>query len=131
MKRPTLLLAAVLAPGCGSLAPGPSLESSAWRVEDIDNRGVLDQARSTLEFRDGRVSGSAACNRYSASMTMSGERLRAGNTITTRMACSPAIMEQEQRFLASLAATRTYRLDGGALYLLDEHTAVRMRLVRQ
>ena len=34
-----------------------------------------------------------------------------GGVGTTRMACAPALMDQEQKILAALAATRAFRLE--------------------
>jgi len=128
MKAAWLLLAPLLALGCGSLDPGSSLEG-LWR-EDIAGRDVPERARATLEFRDGRVSGFAGCNHYSARATIAGKSLHTGNAAVTRRACVPEIMEREQRFLASLAETRSYRVEDGSLYLLDQHGATRLRFVR-
>jgi heat shock protein HslJ/uncharacterized membrane protein len=102
-----------------------------WVVEDIDGarlaadaRGPQDArvdhgARPSLRFGgDGRVSGRSACNRYSAAYTLDGERLAIGAGAGTRMACAPALMQLESRFLAALAAVQGFAItDEGALEL--------------
>jgi len=97
-----------------------------WMVEDIEGRGIIDRSRVTLEFNDdGRVSGHASCNRYSASYTRDGNTLTIGPTATTRMACPPALTNQEQVFLAALARVRRFEIDlSGALVLVGEPGAV-------
>ncbi len=136
MTRLLLLLGIVLTQvGCGSGAvgstgrPDPGLVGTSWLAEDIDGRGVLDQVRSTLTFESSqRVAGRAACNRYFGSLELlnEGVRIRVGGM--TRMACPPAVLDQEHRFLAALAAVTTYRRDGDKLLLMDAGGATRLRL---
>ena len=48
------------------------LPGTAWLAEDIDGHGVVDRARSTMEFvKSGQVSGIAACNRYFGPVSIS------------------------------------------------------------
>jgi heat shock protein HslJ len=102
-----------------------------WRVNEIDGQRVEGAEAPTLSF-DGsqRVSGSTGCNRYTAGVTVTGSEIRVGDAASTRMACAPAVMAQEERFLAALAAVRSHRLDGGAVELLDEGGRPRLRLSR-
>jgi len=90
-----------------------------WVVEDIDGAGLADGARVSLQFgADGRVAGRSACNRYSAAYTLDGERLAIRAGAGTRMACAPALMQLESRFLAALAAVQGFALSAdGALEL--------------
>lgn len=91
-----------------------------WRVEDIMGGGIIDRSHLTLQFGpDGRVAGTAGCNRYTASYTLTGDRLRIGSAAATMMACvSPALMEQERRFFDALSKVAAFDIDGtGALRL--------------
>lgn len=131
-----LLLGVILTQvGCGSGAvegarqPDSGLVGTSWLAEDIDGRGVLDRVQSTLTFESAqRVAGRAACNRYFGSLELLNEGLRIRVGGTTRMACAPAVLDQEYRFLAALAAVTTYRRDGDRLFLLDDAGATRLRL---
>ena len=106
-----------------------SLAGTAWIAEDIDGGGVADRVRSTLAFEgDGRVFGSGACNRYFGTVKLSGDRVQLTPLGTTRMACLPAVMDQETRFLAALSATASFRSEGGKLLLLDQAGTTRVRL---
>lgn len=111
-------------------SPGaPSLAATAWIAEDIESGGVVDRVRSTLAFEgDGRVFGNGACNRYFGTVKFSGDRLQLTPLGTTRMACLPAVMDQETRFLAALAATASFRSEGGKLLLVDQAGTTRVRL---
>ena len=105
--------------GCG----GESIDLLAgveWVVEDIDSAGIVDSARVTLEFdaASRRLAGRGGCNRYNAAFDLSGEGLSIGPVAATRMACAPALMEQEQRFFALLARISRFDIDPtGALSL--------------
>lgn len=112
---------------------GP-LERTSWLAEDIRGRGVIDDAQSTVSFDgDGRVSGSGGCNRFIGSVEIRGESIAFGNLASTRMACAPALMDQEHKFLDALAAARSYRFanpghklvlvgaDGALLVRFSEH----------
>ncbi len=70
-----------------------------------------------LSFKNGKVSGQAGCNRYSAAITFgpkTGE-VSVSHGITTRMACEPKRMEFEATFIRALEASTRYRLDGESL----------------
>jgi putative lipoprotein len=126
----------LVALGCRTAgAPSEAAEfaprGTAWRADEIDGRRVPSPSAPTLSF-DGvhGVSGSSGCNRYSAALTVRGLELRVGDVALTRMACPPAVMELESRFVTALAAVRGYRLAGDTLELLDESGRVRLRLSR-
>jgi heat shock protein HslJ len=133
----TLCAVTLLAVGCASAGPAPPaavalapLEGTAWLAEDIDGGGVVDRVQSTLTFDAGqKVAGRAGCNRYFGSFQQSGDAVEIKPGGATRMACPPAIMEQEDRFLAALSAVRKARREGDKLVLRDENGRVRMRLI--
>jgi putative lipoprotein len=126
------LSAAALAGGCQSARttqPAASLIGTSWVAEEIDGRGVIERAESTLSFdTPERITGHTACNRYFGGLELGDGTIRVKSTGSTRMACAPAIMEQEGRFLDGLAAARVFRLDDRTLLLLDDAGRVRVRL---
>jgi heat shock protein HslJ/uncharacterized lipoprotein YbaY len=88
---------------------GSSIDGTAWLVEDIAGRGVIDRAQTTISFDTaGRVSGSTGCNRYTGVATRDGEALRFGQLATMRRACVPALMDQEQKFSQAMQDVRSY-----------------------
>jgi putative lipoprotein len=113
-------------------APKVDLVGSTWLAEDIDGGGVIDNAQSTLVFnKDGRVSGLAACNQYGGTVKLSGESMIIEDVFSTLMACTaPALMDQETRFLEALRATRSYRMNGTKLVLVDGSGKERLRFDR-
>ena len=131
------ILAMTLA-GCSLMQPNSTstpkvdLVGGTWVAEDIDGAGVIDNAQSTLEFgNDGRVSGRGGCNRYGGTIEIKGASIIVGELISTKMACPPAVMDQESKFMSALQATRSYRMDeGNKLVLSDATGASRLRFSR-
>jgi heat shock protein HslJ len=134
----TLLAVTLLAVGCtvaGPTAPPTaavalaSLEGTSWLAEDIDGVGVVDRVQAALIFDAGqKVAGRAACNRYFGTYRRAGDTLEIKPGGSTRMACPPAVMDQETKFSAALEAVRKARREGDKLMLLDGDGRVRMRL---
>lgn len=76
---------------------------AVWVVEDLAGTGIIDRSRITIEFlEDNRVAGRASCNRYTGTYQLRGEGIVIGPLASTRMACAPALMNQEDRFLGLL-----------------------------
>jgi heat shock protein HslJ len=102
-----------------------NLVGTAWSANSYNNgKGgfttLLTGTQMTIQFgADGSVSGSSGCNRFTGMYQTSGTSLMFGPLATTRMACEQAIMDQEQAFLAALAATKSYRIVGTTLTLVD------------
>jgi heat shock protein HslJ len=105
--------------GCGG-EPASLLLGPEWVVESIDGNPVTAGSRVTIAFLDeGRVAGLASCNRYLASYELTGEGLSMDGGASTMMACAPALMEQERRFLDALGAVRRFEIaPDGALVLV-------------
>jgi putative lipoprotein len=126
----TLVACSLMRPDSPS-TPKVELTGGTWLAEDIDGAGVIDDAQSTLEFgTDGRVSGRGGCNRYGGTVQLNGASLIVGQLFSTKMACAPALMDQETKFLAALEATRSYQMDGTKLVLADATGKARLRFSR-
>jgi len=121
---PALLAALVSLAACATpVADTPviSLTSTPWMLVSLAGTSVDTQARPAtlvLEAGNERIHGHAGCNRLSGSYALDEGQLEFSRLITTKMACAQG-MEQEQAFIAALAATATYRLEQGRLTLLN------------
>lgn len=101
---------------------GPKGPSGRWLAEDINGRGVIDNAQSVLEIApNGAISGRGGCNGMGGKAVITGSRIRVGQIVSTQMACAPAVMDQEGKFIAALRAARSWRIDTARnkLLLLD------------
>jgi putative lipoprotein len=116
-----VLLAAVIAGG-GAMAadePASALAGTTWRAKTIMGRPVIDSAPSTITFEaGGRVSGRGRCNRYFGTSTIAGEQLSFGAMGATRMACAPALMDQEARFFEALGSAGRWTIGADGLLLI-------------
>ena len=94
--------ASLLMAGCASetiqLEP-----NRTYVVERIGERPLIENSYLTITLDDdGRAFGTAGCNHWFASYTIKQQQISFGQAGATRMACAPALMEQEQRFLEAL-----------------------------
>jgi heat shock protein HslJ len=112
------------------------LAGTAWLVTGYNNGrqavvSVLNDTELTMEFStDGKVAGSAGCNRYTGSFEQDGKALSFGPTATTRRMCAgpEGVMEQEQQFLKALESVATARLEADRLELRTADGALAVTL---
>ena len=110
--------------------PDPLLDV-LWHVTSIGGDPVLSQTELTLSITaDHRAGGNGGCNSYFTEASFATPPLAFGPIAGTRMACEPAVMAQEARFFAALAATISYDLVGDALKLVDAAGVPLVGLVR-
>lgn len=115
-----------------------SLAGTSWRVTGYNNGrqavvSVLSGTTLTMAFSgDGKVSGSAGCNRFTAGYVAKGQKLTFGPAAATRMMCAAAgVMEQEQQFLKALETVATARFESDRLELRTAAGALAMTLERE
>jgi heat shock protein HslJ len=87
---------------------GEPVEQAGERAPHL----ALDQAES-------RAYGSGGCNRFTGSFELSGDELKFGPIVATRMACSDPVMGVEAAFFDSLASVTRYEVNGEILGLSD------------
>jgi heat shock protein HslJ len=105
------------------------LSGTLWLAISIDEHGVVDGSASTLQFEaDNRISGSTGCNRYFGHVFIGTEEFSVSGMGSTRMACVPALMEQESQFLDALQDARRYGISQTVLILFDESGKPRLTL---
>ena len=121
-----LLISLILAAGCtGQAPPGVQLNGTGWTLTGYVHDGtpvpVLNGTTVTLAFGDdGRIAGSAGCNHYFASYTVSGTGITIGQAGSTEMYCmTPGVMDQESTYLSLLNQATTVTVDGDHLTLSD------------
>ncbi len=124
-----LVAAGVLLTACPAAARATGLEQTDWQLARYRaETGLTNLAqggpRAMLRFEDGRVTGSAGCNRLMGSYTLDGDNLSIGPRLaSTMMACPPLLLAQEQAVAKALTQVATYDLDDGALALQDAEGA--------
>lgn len=94
------------------------LPGSSWQVITFAGQTPLSGHTITFEFdTEGNIAGDASCNRFGGTCTIEGNTMKIGPLRSTRRACEPEIMQQEQKFLALLSAATTWSIDGDDLVL--------------
>ncbi len=115
----------------------PSTESSitaqgtriGWSVQEIEGSPVIEGVPLTIEFAEhGAISGSTGVNRFSGKAQIDGPQITFGPIAMTLRAGRPELMEQENKLLAVLEQTRSFRVDDeGWLELLDTNGKALLR----
>ena len=102
------------------------LVETAWRLDGITTgsdavSSTVAGTEVTATFAgDGTLSGNGGCNTYNTGYTVDGDALVVDGAIaTTKMACEPDVMDQEVAYLAALAETATFGIEGSTLPLSD------------
>jgi heat shock protein HslJ len=124
MKALHQTLAATLLAAAVPLAMAAELEGTDWQLSQVRGEsGLVDiegGPRALLRFEDGRLGGSAGCNRLLGGYERDREALSIKpNMASTMMACPPPLMAQEQAVTGALGKVAGFTLDGETLRLLD------------
>ena len=92
------------------------LEGPTWILER-----TLLKTEITAIFEDGKLTGSAGCNTYNGTYTITAgaeeNEIDIGPLATTRMACQERVMNQEARYLGALEEAETYVIEGTTLII--------------
>jgi len=102
----------------GAQRSTPDLAGTEWVLRKLCGRDVLDGVRSTIGFPEaGKVAGNGGCNRYFGPVRIAGDRIEIGHLASTRMACPPAVLEQEGRLLNALRKAERLSVEGRMLVI--------------
>jgi len=107
---------------------GPALEGMTWylvvgHTASGRSNGLVPGSEITV-FLDGngKITGSAGCNQYTASYSASSSTISIGSLAATKMYCaSPeGTMVQEATYLSMLQRANHFRIEEGLLSLADK-----------
>lgn len=107
-----------------------NLNDTSWTLITLDGESPVADTRVTIDFTNGRISGSGGCNDYNGAYSAStaGDVALSGIAITAEDCLEPVgILEQEVAFVDALGEITAYQLDGdNRLKLLNRAGEVRM-----
>jgi heat shock protein HslJ len=99
---------------------GTNWTLDSFHTGDAVSSVIAGTTITTIFGDDGRVAGSAGCNRYFAQYTVTGRSLSIGPAGSTKMFCgTPGVMQQESTYLALLSQATTITVDGDRLTVSD------------
>jgi putative lipoprotein len=135
-------LVALSLAGCAGMESAPDSESAAllakthWQLTEVEGMPVPVEAgwrEPNLQFdsEKKRVTGYSGVNIFSGGYAATGSGLRMTQMASTRRAGPPELMKLETAFLKALSATRSYRVNGDTLELLDSDGRVLARFEGQ
>lgn len=80
------------------------IEGTVWNLVSYNQQQILPKSEITAEFKQGRVSGLAGCNRYFADYQLDNAKLNINSVGSTRKVCRDVagLMEQETTYLRLL-----------------------------
>jgi heat shock protein HslJ len=121
-----VLVLALSAAGCAVSKPAPvPLLNASWVLQSYGDATAPTQVLSGTEITasfapDGKVSGSAGCNRYSGEFKLDGQRVSISKLASTQMYCPEpgGIMTQESDFLGAMEQATSYEVKGSGLRIL-------------
>jgi heat shock protein HslJ len=98
---------------------GGDLTGTVWALTELMGKPPVAGTGISAEFTaDGKVSGSAGCNRYSGSYTVSGNNITFSSPMaSTMMMCEQAVMDQESAYLNALGEVTAFAINGDQLTL--------------
>ena len=111
-------LATAAAPATVAAIDGSTLAAYHWRLAEatdaqgqrIDALFVRADQPLTLDFQDGRLGVSNACNRIGGNYRIDGDKLEVGDLVMTEMACEPALNALDAAIAERLKGTLTAAL---------------------
>lgn len=115
-----------------------TLADTHWIVTGYNNGkqavvSLIQGTQITMTFgNDGKVSGNAGCNRFTADYSVEEMSIRIGQAASTKMMClEPAgVMEQENAFLQAMSSVAKFHPEGNQLELRTGDGAIAIQLTR-
>ena len=108
--------------GCGG-DPNRLLQGVNWRITHIGEQSVNGATAAHIRFlANNGIAGSTGCNRFFGQYTLTGETLSFKDVGSTRKACSPELMAQENVFLKMLASVNRFSFEASDAQRLLLHT---------
>ena len=100
------------------------LEGTAWKLIELGGAPLAEspqerEAELQLHAEGHRLAATGGCNRLLGSYELRGETLTLAPGAMTMMACPEPVMAQERNFTGALRATKSYRIAGDTLQLMD------------
>jgi heat shock protein HslJ len=131
-KGTTILSFARTVPPAPEPLVGTNWTLGSFHTADAVSSVIAGTTITAVFNEDGRITGSAGCNRYFASYNVTGTSMSIGTAGSTKMYCtSQGVMQQESTYLASLSRAATFTINGDRLSLTDANGTTLLSFTRE
>jgi heat shock protein HslJ len=99
-----------------------------------NGKQIIAQVKTpiTMELsNDGKIDGSTGCNQYTTTYTIKENQITIGFPATTRMICSPELMEQEQQFINALQKSSKISRNGERWEVRDDTGVLQFSMIQK
>lgn len=101
-----------------------------WKIVSV--KGKKTQGNSVLDIQDnGRIAGTAGCNRFGGNIKIEEKKISFGQMISTQMACSEALMQQERNILQEFGQAVIFKVVNNELILCDQKGNELIKMARK
>ena len=114
-----VMATAIAVPATAQDEPASSVEGPVWELLAVGQAAT--EASASMSLDDGTAAVFGGCNSFFGSYQLDGQDLTFDDDFTsTLVECEPAVMEQEQAYIAALGDVASYATEGDLLDLLDD-----------
>jgi len=85
-----------------------------WKLVSYDQTGAVPDVETSIEFKDGLMSGNVGCNGFGGEYTVKDKTIEFGPIMSTMMFCE-GVADQESSTLAVMQNDATFILNGDRL----------------
>jgi len=101
-----------------------------WKLISYNQTPALPNVETTIEFKDGQLSGSVGCNHFGGEYKVKDDVMEFGPIMTTEMFCE-AVADQEAGTLGALQGKTSFVLDDDTLTITSEDGSMSVVLARK
>ena len=129
MKRLVIgLLLMLMLTACGG-GNSATIEGE-WELVSYNQTAAVPDVETSIEFKDGQMSGNVGCNGFGGEYTVNGDQIEFGPVMSTMMFCE-AVADQESSTLAAMQNDATFILNGDRLTITSTDTSNFIMLKRK
>lgn len=81
-----------------------------WELVSYNQTAPVPDVETSIEFKDGQMSGNVGCNGFGGEYTVKGDKIEFGSIMSTMMFCE-ALADQESSTLAAMQNEATFILN--------------------
>ncbi|MBK9923731.1 MAG: META domain-containing protein [Anaerolineales bacterium] len=122
------LLLVILLSACSSGSTA-SIEGQ-WKLVSYDQTAAVPDVETSIEFKDGQMSGNVGCNGFGGEYTVDGNKIKFGSVMSTMMFCE-AVADQESSTLTVLQKDATFILNDDQLTITSADGSAFIMLKRK